>query len=432
MNYDEAVKWLDGFQQFGMKLGLDRIQALLAFIHNPEKNMKIIHVAGTNGKGSVCRYLSSILIEAGYKVGLYLSPHLKTIRERCIINNKMITKKDFSKYVSKIKSYLESNELKNLNPTYFEICTALAFLYFKDKNVDYIVLEVGLGGRYDATNVINPIASIITNISFDHQHILGETIEQIAMEKAGIIKEKIPVITGACEPALSIISSVAKAKNAPVYQVKDEDVKALEKDIHGQVLEITSNLNTYTLQTSELGAYQEKNLALVMKTLDVLQMNGLYIPSKAIEEGIKKMVHPGRMDLIQKDPIILIDGAHNIGGIIELKKTITDLFSDKKIILIFGILTDKKYKEMLSIMHPLVKLLIITKSTNNRAMDPHIIKEEILHQFNEKVIVVTTSIPEAIKRSLNKANKDDVIIISGSLYTVAEAISYFSNKKKVR
>ena len=430
MNYDEAVSWLDGFQQFGMKLGLERIQTLLAYFDKPEKNVPIIHVAGTNGKGSVCRYLSSILIEAGYCVGLYTSPHLETIRERFEINNEIITKKDFSTYISKIKQSLETPDLKNLHPTYFEICTALAFLYFNEKKVDYIILEVGLGGKYDATNVITPIASIITNISFDHQHVLGETLEEIAREKAGVIKENKPIITAAEEPALSVISSVAVSKNSPLLIVKEEDVKVLKKDLHGQVLAITSNLNTYTLHTSELGSYQEINLALAIKTIDALQIRGLYIPPKAIEQGVMKMVHPGRMKLIQTDPIVLMDGAHNIGGIIELKKTIADLFSDKKIIFIFGILSDKKYQEMLSIMHPQVKLLILTKSTNSRALEPETIKKDIIHQYNEQNIMLTNSAPEAIILGMNNANKDDVIIISGSLYTISEAISFFSKNKK--
>lgn len=430
MKYDESVAWLDGFQQFGMKLGLDRMQILLMHLNHPENELKCIHVAGTNGKGSVCRYLLSILHNAGYTVGMYTSPHLETIRERFIINQNLITKKEFTQLIGTIKDVIDTPALQDLNPTYFEICTALAFLYFKEKAVDYALIEVGLGGRFDATNVIMPLASIITNISLDHQHVLGDTIEEIAGEKAGIIKSNIPVITMAAQPALDIISSVAKKNHAPIFLVKDDDTTVLQRDLNGQIILFKGELKSYHLETKEIGLYQEKNLACVMKTIEVLQMQGLYIPDESIEQGVQSMVHPGRMKIIHKNPFIICDGAHNQAGISLLKKSIQALFPEKKVILIFGALSDKNVKEMLKELHSIAKSIIITQAQINRAMNAEAIKNLLPKKYNEQQVTMTQTIKEAISKGLQQAKPTDIILITGSLYTIGEAIMYFKKKKR--
>jgi len=209
MNYDDSINWLNNFQKFGIKLGLNRIKYIINELKNPHKDYKIIHVTGSNGKGSVCNYLSSILIESGYKVGKYTSPHLKNINERITINNKNISNSDFAKTTQKIKKIVEKMISKNEEPTYFEILTAISFEYFKNRRVDYAIIEVGLGGKYDATNIVNPIISIITNISLEHQNILGKKISDIAEQKAGIIKEKVPIFTAAKDKSLQIIKIIA-------------------------------------------------------------------------------------------------------------------------------------------------------------------------------------------------------------------------------
>lgn len=428
MKYQEALDWINGFQQFGMNLGLERIEILLKTLDNPEQSLDIIHVAGTNGKGSVCRYLLSILAEEGYTVGMTTSPHLETILERFNINNKNITKKEFVSTITKVKDAVEKIRKNGVHPTYFEICTAIAFQYFKDRKVDYAIIEVGLGGTYDATNVVTPLVSVITNISFDHQHILGKSIKKIAMEKAGIIKPNIPVVTGAETEALNIIASVAEKNHCPIYKTTDEDINILQRCIEGQTIEIKGELQSYTLDIQDIATYQVKNLALAIKTIDVLQINGVYIAEESIVNGVKSVMHPGRMNIIQKDPIVIIDGAHNPAGITELKNTIQHYFTDKKIILLFGALVDKNIKKMMKTIHQIPDTIIVTKSTNERAENPEKIKEIILEQNDSKNVIVTNSVHDAIQQGFNQASSDDTIIITGSLYTVQEALSYFKNK----
>ena len=425
MNYQQAVSWLNGSQRFGMKLSLDRIISILDQLNNPEKKINVIHVAGTNGKGSVCRYISSILEEEGYQVGLFTSPHLESIRERICINNKLISKKDFSYYISIIKNVVDNLEKKELHPTYFEICTVLGFLFFNEKKVDYAIVEVGLGGRYDATNVVSPIATVITNISYDHQHILGETLEEIAFEKAGIIKSDVPLITGVQGKALEVIQKSASKHNAPISIVQSNISTIKESNLDFQIIKIQGNMDSYVLVTSEIGSFQKQNLSIAIYTIEQLQMNGVFISYESIQNGVKSMVYTGRMKMVHNKPIVLIDGAHNHGGIIELKNTISSLFPGKKIILIFGVLKDKNVHEMIKEIQAVTKSLILTKSKNNRAVNQQELLKMISSFFSEKNIFLTDSIDQAIKKGFKISLQDDIIIITGSLYTVQEVIEFF-------
>jgi len=425
MNYQQAVSWLNESQRFGMKLSLDRIISILNQLNNPEKKINVIHVAGTNGKGSVCRYISSILEKEGYQVGLFTSPHLESIRERICINNKLISKKDFSYYISIIKNVVDNLEKKELHPTYFEICTVLSFLFFKEKKVDYAIVEVGLGGRYDATNVVLPIATVITNISYDHQHILGETLEEIAFEKAGIIKNNVPLITGVQGKVLEVIQKSASKHNAPISIVQSNISTIKESNLDFQIIKIQGNMDSYFLETSEIGSFQKQNLSIAIYTIEQLQMNGVFISHESIQNGVKSMVHPGRMKMVQNKPIVLIDGAHNHGGIIELKNTVSSLFPGKKIILIFGVLKDKNVHEMIKEIQAVTKSIILTKSKNNRAVNQQELLKMVSSFFSEKNIFLTDSIDQAIKKSFEISIKEDIIIITGSLYTVQEVIEFF-------
>jgi len=425
MNYQQAVSWMNESQRFGMKLSLDRIISILDQLNNPEKKINVIHVAGTNGKGSVCRYISSILEEEGYQVGLFTSPHLESIRERICINNKIISKKDFSYYISIIKNVVDNLEKKELHPTYFEICTVLGFLFFNEKKVDYAIVEVGLGGRYDATNVVSPIATVITNISYDHQHILGETLEEIAFEKAGIIKSDLPLITGVQGKALEVIQKSARKHNAPIIIVQRNISTIKESNLDFQIIKIQGNMDSYVLVTSEIGSFQKQNLSIAIYTIEQLQMNGVFISYESIQNGVKSMVHPGRMKMVHNNPIVLIDGAHNHGGIIELKNTVSSLFPGKKIILIFGVLKDKNVHEMIKEIQDVTKSIILTKSKNNRAVNQQELLKIVSSFFSEKNIFLTDSIDQAIKKGYELSLQDDIMIITGSLYTVQEVIEFF-------
>jgi dihydrofolate synthase/folylpolyglutamate synthase len=421
MKYNEAVKWLDSFQQFGMKLDLERIRELSRFLGNPWEKFHSIHVAGTNGKGSVCKYIASVLIKAGYKTAVYSSPHLISLRERFEINNEYIDEASFSNIVSKIKDIVEKNKIKT---TYFEICTAIAFEYFSENMVDIALIEVGLGGRYDATNIIHPILSIITNISDDHQHILGETLEEIAFEKAGIIKHNTPVITAATGNCLEVIRKEAKKNNSEVYFVDESKIKETSRNHFSQSFEINGQIKNYDLTTNNIGEFQNINIAVAITSIELLQMNGFFITDEAIDQGIKEFKHQGRMQIIQTNPIILCDGAHNLEGVKYLKKTIQNNFSYDKLILIFGVMSDKKISDMINVLNDTYDFLIITKPDNPRSAKPEDVLK-IIKNKSLKKYVLTNSVAEAISKAVDLSTKKDLIVITGSLFTVGEALEYF-------
>ena len=417
MNYKESIDWLYSFKKFGIKLGLERINHICKKLGDPQKNLKVIHVGGTNGKGSVCRFLESILTLNGYKVGIYTSPHLIRFSERFIINNKEIPESDITLLVKKIKPIVDEMIEKNNTPTFFEIVTSMAFLYFSNKKVDYAIIEVGLGGRFDATNIVNPIVTVITNISLEHQDRLGEKIEDIAFEKAGIIKVSVPIITGASGIALEVIKKVSKEKNSSVSIIDNNSYMKISGGVDWQEFLINGSLKEYKMKTSMPGKFQGENIAIALATIETLQMNGVYITDDSITEGIRKTENPGRMEIIGFEPIILLDGAHNIAGISCLKSTLEDDFVYEKLILIIGILSDKKVQEILNIITPIAEKIIVTKSLNKRACDPSKLKEMI----TGKEVIIKDKISEAIDYAKKAAKKQDLILITGSLFIVGEA-----------
>lgn len=418
MNYKKALDWLDSFQRFGIKLGLERIEHICEKLGNPQKNYKIIHVGGTNGKGSVCRFLESILRCSGYNVGIYLSPHLQRFSERIVVNNKEISESEIVSLVENIKPIVD--EMKENTPTYFEIVTAMAFQYFKEKNVEFAVVEVGLGGRYDATNIVDPIATVITNVTLEHQNILGKKVEEIAFQKAGIIKNDVPLITAASGKALNVIKKVASEKNSPVTIVNDTFWEKNQGGVDWQEFMIKGCLKEYVAKTSLAGKHQGENISLALATIENLQMNGVYITDESIFNGIEKTTHAGRMEIVGFEPMILLDGAHNVAGISCLKNTLKEDFVYDKLILVLGILSDKNVKEMLKIITPLADVIVTTKSHNERASNPHKLKEMI----KEKEVVIKDEIPDAIDYAKNVAKKNDLICVTGSLFTVGEARSH--------
>ena len=409
MNYDQTISQiykLTGSEHKGhFNLSLKNIKLLLKKLNNPEKELKVIHIAGTNGKGSVCAMLSSILKEANYRVGMYTSPHLKDFRERFLINNKKISKKDIVKYYKKIKPHITSQ-------TFFEVITAMAFLYFKEKKVDYLIAEVGLGGRLDATNVIIPLISVITNIGLEHQEYLGETIEEIAFEKAGIIKNKIFVITGAKGSALKVIKKIAKKNNSKLYTNK--------KPIKGFTLKLK-------------GEFQLENASIAIETIKALNKHyNLKIKTQHIKTGLLNTIWHGRLEYIgvskrnpmyKKSPIskhieknILVDCAHNLDAVKALKKELKKIKNFKKLYLITGMLKDKDYTNILKELTPLTKQIILVKPSIPRALDPKILAKHV------KNCIIIQNPKKALKYAKKTANKDDLILITGSIYVVGEVI----------
>ena len=424
MQYKQSIDWLYSFKKHGSKLGLERISYLLERLHNPEKNITIIHVTGTNGKGSVCKYLGSILQKAGYHVGVYISPHLQRFSERMVINDAEISEKEIVFLIEKVKPVVEEMIADNKPPTFFEIVTAMAFLFFSDSSVDFAVVEVGLGGRFDATNVVLPAVSVITNISLEHTDRLGEDVSSIAFEKAGIIKDHVPVVTAVNNEAKQVIQRIAQEKNAPIILVEKENWKRLSHSLNYQEFCINGLLNDYTVKTSMLGRYQGENIALAVFVAEQLQLKGVYVADRDIIDGVSLAFNPGRMEIIGKNPTVLLDGAHNPFGMQMLAKTLKEDFFYERLILIVGILKDKNIDHMLSVIAPLSDVFIATKSHNDRACEPNDLKERMAKLGYSKELFVEQSLKKAIDRALSIAQTQDLICISGSLFTVGEARTY--------
>jgi dihydrofolate synthase/folylpolyglutamate synthase len=395
MKYQDALNYLynlKGSEHRGkFNLTLTGMRALVKKLGNPQEALKIIHVAGTNGKGSVCAMVSAILQERGYRVGLYTSPHLKDFRERLQINNQKISEEDLVKYVKKIKPLIKSQ-------TFFEVLTSVAFLYFKEKNVDFLVCEVGMGGRLDATNVVNPILSIITNISLEHQDYLGTTIKKISLEKAGIIKEGLPIVTGAKGVSLSVIKEVARQKHAKVY-------------LDGKPL------RGYTLGLK--GSFQLANASIALTAVNVLNKGGnLKITSQQIKRGLLKTKWHGRFEFISRK--ILVDCAHNPEAIRALKKEILKIRRGyKRIFLIIGMLKDKDYRTMVKELTPLAERVILVKPPITRGLDP-----KTLAPYVKKYYVIINDPKKALDYTKKLAKKDDLILVTGSIYVVGSVYSY--------
>ena len=421
MNYKKSIDWLYSFEKFGIKLGLERISYICKKLGNPQNKYKIIHVGGTNGKGSVCRFLQSILTLNGYKVGVYLSPHLQRFSERFLIDGDEISEDDIVVLIEKIKPIIDEM-IKNKNiPTFFEIVTALAFQYFNDKKVDFAIIEVGLGGRFDATNIVKPVVSVITNVTFDHQDRLGKKIEEISFEKAGIIKKDIPLVTAATDKALEVIKKEVKEKKTNISVIEKSSWEKTQGGPEWSEFLINGLLKNYNVKTKMAGQFQGENIAIVLATIEILQMNGVYITDESIIKGIEKTSIVGRMEIVGFEPIVFLDGAHNIAAMQYLRNTLVNDFVYEKLIIVIGILADKNVLEMLDIITPISDIIVVTKSQNKRACNPLKLKDMI----DKKEAVIKDDIISAIDYAKKVASKRDLICITGSLFTVGEAKDYF-------
>ncbi len=432
MNYKQTLKELYSLDSPKFRQTLKNQKALLKKLGNPEKKLKCIHVAGTNGKGSVCAMLSSILANAGYKVGMYTSPHLKRFNERIRINSKLITGQDIAKYYLEVKPYIT-------NQTFFEITTSIAFLYFYNKKVDFAVLEVGLGGRLDSTNVIKPLISIITNVGIEHTDYLGKDIKKIAYEKAGIIKKNIPVITAASGAALETIKKISNKKNSKLIITGQNKIK---KYYNRKNNYWSFDINTCkNLKLDNLGGeFQIINAATAVAAIDTIKKNySIKINKKNIKNGLKKTKWPGRFQFTGKN--ILMDCAHNPDGFKLLAKELKNI-SYNKLILVVGFSNDKDIKKISEIIKPKADRVIITKSGSERAAEPKIIKKYFnknsvmlgnqryletmfpvpLKWFPAPTPLVIKNPKNALKHAKKLALKKDLILITGSIFLVGELI----------
>ena len=423
LNYKEAIEYIHMTNKFGSVLGLDNILNLLDRLGNPQKDLKVIHIAGTNGKGSISTMMNKVLMEAEYDVGLYTSPFLEKFNERIKINNNDIPDEDIAHYLTEVKEKIDKMTAEGLNhPTEFEIITAMALYYFKEKNVDIVILEVGLGGRLDATNVIDaPILEIIASISFDHTEYLGNTLKQIAYEKGGIIKENSKVILyPSHKEALNELIRISKEKNASYYLTNKGDIELIKTDINGSELyykkENTFGLDKFSL--SLLGKNQIYNVLTVIKSLEVLKKDGYNINKCNIEKALNNIHFNGRFEVYSKNPFIILDGGHNKEGVESFVDNIKLYLRDKKIVLFFGMLADKDIDSALKKLIPLAKKIYTLTPNNNRAFTSKDMYEKIKKVDNHIEVTYLNNISE-IPDLIDK-NSDETYAFVGSLYMIGE------------
>ncbi len=402
MNYSEAIQFLYGLQMFGANFGLENTRQLAALAGDPQEKLRFIHVAGTNGKGSTCAMLESIYRAAGLRVGLFTSPHLVSFRERIQVNRQLIPENELVRLVEEIQPLLKQFPADN-HLTLFEVVTVMALKFFAEQKCDLVIWETGLGGRLDATNIVTPLASVITNIAFDHQQWLGDTLEKIAAEKAGIIKPGIPVVTTTDEKsALAVIEKTAREKNAPLTRIQNSEFRIQNSEL------------------SLLGEHQKINATLALATVEVLQKQ-IPVSEEKIRAGLQNVNWPGRLQLIKKPngQKILLDGAHNIAGVETLRAALP---AGVPLVFIVGFLGDKDWRPMCEILAPLASKIFCVPVASARTADARELTKTF-HAANPGAeILVCDSLSEALEKSGSPHPAQDLIVITGSLYLVGEAL----------
>jgi dihydrofolate synthase/folylpolyglutamate synthase len=424
--YHQSLDYLYSLEKFGMIFGLTQVERILSAIGNPHREIQTIHIGGTNGKGSTAAMMSSILQKEGYRVGLYTSPHLTRFTERIKVNGEEIEEKEVAALTEWMKKEIET---AGITPpfTFFDFTTAMALRYFNQKLVDLAILEVGLGGRLDSTNVVDPLISIITNIAKDHEAYLGKTILKIAKEKAGIIKKGRPLITAATQPqVLRLFLNICQEKGSPCFRIGKEFLYTRAEDedfdyegIHRKLWGVHLNLK---------GAHQVINATTALGAMEVLEELGYRVSTEAMVDGLREVDWPGRLQMVSSSPRVVLDGAHNPAGVLALKESLKKEFQYRHLILLVGIMKDKDIRSMLHLLAPMADTIILTQPHTERATPPSLLKKAMGQ--NGKKAEIAEDLKEAIQRGLSLTRDEDLLCITGSLYTVGEAGAYFYPKKE--
>lgn len=437
LTYKDALDYIYSFTDYEKKssyryapetFDLARVEKLLVSLNNPHQRFKSIHIAGTKGKGSVAAMSESILRAAGYRTGLYTSPHLHTLRERIQVNGRLIPQETVASLTEQLQPLVSQVE----GLTTFEIITALGFLYFVERGVEFAVLEVGMGGRLDATNVVNSLVDIITSLSYDHTHILGETLPLIAREKAGIIKSKALVVSAPQVPeAMAVIEEVCREKDAELTVIgRDWTWEVGEANLEGQWFRVTTNefrVTSYELWIPLLGRHQLINATVVVAAIEKLRQRGINISEASVREGLRQVRWPGRLEILGRRPLVVADCAHNADSAGKLKAALEELFTYRHLILIFGASTDKDIEGMMGELFPLAHQVIVTQARHARATDSCVLHQKALTLRRE--VIVSDSVDGALSLALETAGPQDLICVTGSIFVVAEAREAWSKKQ---
>ena len=412
MDYAQSKEWLDSLGTKMSGFDLENMRKICKLANLDLKRLRVIHVAGSNGKGSTCAFISAILNEAGYKIGLYTSPHLVEPTERMQINGAKISEKKFAELAMQFREVIEAN---SISASEFEALTAMAFRHFIDEKVDFLVAETGLGGRLDATNVLESAVSVITSISLEHTQYLGSTIEKIAAEKAGIIKENSIAVASQENAGIKIIRETARAKKCKIIMPKFK-INSLNAD--GGKFDLAKPIELRGLEIKMAGEFQCEKAALAVCAVPALSEKGILVPENAIRNGLKKTLWRGRLEKIKEKPIVLLDAAHNPEGWEKLFEALP-LYKYEKLIVVFGAMADKDVSSIGKEFAKRWAQVIFTKAESERAQEP----EKLLEKIGVEEIAVPAE--RAIELALKKAGKNDLVLITGSIYLIGEAYRHF-------
>jgi len=419
MTYRQCLNYLFDLQKFGIKLGLVNTARLLNYLGNPHFKYPTVHIAGTNGKGSVCAILEAIMSSAGYRTGLYTSPHLASFTERVRIGRKEIEPEFITEFVSQLKPRIERDEY-----TFFEVTTALAFLYFAQQKIDLAVIETGLGGRLDATNLVQPEVVGITSISLEHTDILGKTLRKIAFEKGGIIKAEVPTVIGPMGGvAKKTLAEICRKKNSKNRFMPDASKWKIEKlSLEGSKFSAKIGRRTYSaLQLNLAGRHQVLNATFALNIIEKLKKKGWSLPDGAVRRGLQSVFWPARFQIWRRKPLVILDAAHNPSGVRTLIQAFRDLLTGKKVNFLFGVMGDKDYLQMLRRLAPVAEKIIFVSPKTERATPV----SQLVEISNKLGLEYGTavSVKSGFGQMLKECGKNEVLCVTGSHYVIGELLS---------
>lgn len=422
LSFEEALNYIHGLERFGSRPGLERMKMLAEEMGNPQRGLKTVHIGGTNGKGSTCSLVAEVLASAGMRVGLYTKPHLQSYRERIRINGEPLPREKlagFISWLSRMGDLLVGRGMDH--PTQFEVEVAMMLAHFAAERVDACVVEVGMGGRLDATNVLeDPLVSAITNVGLDHLDVLGSDVRQIAWEKAGIIRDGGCVVTAAEGEGLAVIERVCREHHASLCRVgKEITWEKLQADSSGNRFNVRCGEARYEgLEVGLLGPHQVKNACTAVGVVEALRRAGMGIAEESLREGLGRARWPGRLEVMQQRPLVVLDGAHNRDGAAVLAAAVRHLFGGRRLVLVLGVLADKEVGAIVDALAPLAEFVVVTMPANRRAAATEIVAREV--RKRAAGFVEEPRAREAVRLALSRAGPDDMVLVSGSLYLVGE------------